>query len=125
MPSNFRIPQAKIDRAYDALMRRVSQRMWSQVPDNAYVLWHNLPVMNGVFGFERKVAKWKSLGAHLKTCAVMARARVIVACGAWTSATSWPVRTASTRPWSGRCRAGESRKHSPSSSATSWRTPKR
>ena len=34
-------------------MRRIADRMWGQVPDNAYVLWHNRPVMNGVFGFER------------------------------------------------------------------------
>jgi alkylhydroperoxidase family enzyme len=59
------------------VMRRVATRMWGQVPDNAYVLWHNKPVMNGVFGFERKVAKWTALDAHLKTYAVMASAGTI------------------------------------------------
>ena len=59
MSSKFRIPKATIDGAYGAVMRRVATRMWGQVPDNAYVLWHNKPVMNGVFGFERKVAKWR------------------------------------------------------------------
>lgn len=77
MPSNFRIPQATIDGAYGAVMRRVADRMWGQVPDNAYVLWHNKPVMNAVFGFERKVAKWRTLDAHLKTYAVMASAGAI------------------------------------------------
>ena len=51
--------------------------MWGQIPDNAYVLWHNKPVMNAVFGFERKVSKWNTLDAHLKTYAVMASAGVI------------------------------------------------
>jgi alkylhydroperoxidase family enzyme len=77
MSSKFRIPKATIDGAYGAVMRRVANRMWGQIPDNAYVLWHNKPVMNGVFGFERKVAKWNSLDAHLKTYAVMASAGVI------------------------------------------------
>ncbi|CAA9389358.1 MAG: PROBABLE TRANSPOSASE FUSION PROTEIN [uncultured Nocardioides sp.] len=77
MPSTFRIPQASLDGAYGAVMRRVADRRWGQVPDNAYVLWHNKPVMKGVFGFERKVARWSSLDAHLKTYAVMASAGVI------------------------------------------------
>lgn len=77
MPSNFRIPKATIDGAYGAVMRRVAQRMWGKVPDNAYVLWHNKQVMNAVFGFERKVAKWSALDAHLKTYAVMASAGAI------------------------------------------------
>jgi alkylhydroperoxidase family enzyme len=77
MSSKFRIPKATIDGAYGAVMRRVANRMWGQIPDNAYVLWHNKPVMNAVFGFERKVAKWTSLDAHLKTYAVMASAGAI------------------------------------------------
>ena len=77
MSSTFRIPKATIDGAYGAVMRRVAQRMWGQIPDNAYVLWHHKPVMNAVFGFERKVAKWSSLDAHLKTYAVMASAGAI------------------------------------------------
>ena len=77
MPSQFRIPKATLDGAYGAVMRRVAQRMWGRVPDNAYVLWHNKPVMNAVFGFERKVAKWDGLDAHLKTYAVMASAGAI------------------------------------------------
>jgi alkylhydroperoxidase family enzyme len=77
MPSSFRIQKASIEGPYGAVMRRVANRMWGQVPDNAYVLWHNKPVMNGVFAFERKVARWTSLDAHLKTYAVMASAGVI------------------------------------------------
>ena len=49
MPSNFRIPKARLDGAYGAVMTRVAQRMWGQVPDTAHVLWHNKPVLKAVF----------------------------------------------------------------------------
>ncbi|NPD04928.1 carboxymuconolactone decarboxylase family protein [Nocardioides sp. zg-1308] len=77
MPSQFRIPRATIDGAYGALMTRVAKRMWGQVPDNAYVLWHNKPVMKAVFGFEQKIGKWTALDPHLKAYAEMASAAVI------------------------------------------------
>jgi alkylhydroperoxidase family enzyme len=77
MPSQFRIPQARLDGAYGALMTRVAKRMWGQVPDNAYVLWHNKPVLKAVFGFEQKVAKWSALDPHLKAYAEMASAGAI------------------------------------------------
>ena len=77
MPSSFRIPRATLDGAYGAVMRRVAQRTWGQVPDNADVLWHNKAVMKAVFGFEQKVAKWDALDAHLKTYAQLASAGVI------------------------------------------------
>ena len=77
MPSSFRIPKATIDGAYGAVMRRVAQRTWGQVPDNAYVLWHNKAVLRAVFGFEGKVARWDALDAHLKTYAQLASAGVI------------------------------------------------
>jgi hypothetical protein len=77
MPSTFRIPQARIDGAYGAVMTRVAKRMWGKVPDNAYVLWHNKPVLKAVFGFEQKVGKWSALDPHLKTYAEMASAGVI------------------------------------------------
>ena len=57
MPSQFRIPKARIDGAYGAVMTRVAKRMWGEVPDNAHVLWHNKPVMRAVFGFEQKVGE--------------------------------------------------------------------
>ena len=77
MPSSFRIPRARIDGAYGAVMTRVARRMWGQVPDNAYVLWHNRPVLKALFGFENKVQKWKALDPHLKAYAEMASAGVI------------------------------------------------
>ena len=77
MPSSFRIPKARIDGAYGAVMTRVVRRMWGQMPDNAYVLWHNKPVLKAIFGFEQKVQKWTALDPHLKTYAEMASAGVI------------------------------------------------
>lgn len=77
MPSSFRIPKARIDGAYGAVMTRVATRMFGQVPDNAYVLWHNLPVLKAVFRFENMVKRWKALDPHLKAYAVMASAGVI------------------------------------------------
>ena len=77
MPSQFRIPQATLDGAYGAVMTRVARRMWGKVPDNAYVLWHNKPVLKAVFGFEQKVGRWKALDPHLKTYAEMASAGAI------------------------------------------------
>ncbi|HSU03482.1 MAG TPA: carboxymuconolactone decarboxylase family protein [Nocardioides sp.] len=77
MPSQFRIPKARLDGAYGTLMTRIARRMWGEVPDNAYVLWHNRPVARAVFGFEQKVGRWKALDPHLKAYAEMASAGVI------------------------------------------------
>ena len=77
MPSQFRIPKARLDGAYGTLMTRIARRMWGEVPDNAYVLWHHQPVARAVFGFEQKVARWKALDPHLRTYAEMASAGAI------------------------------------------------
>src|SRR5690606_8946188 len=77
MPSKFRVPKAELAGAYAAVMTKVARRMWGEVPDSAYVLWHNKPVMKGLFGFERRIASWSALAPHLKTYAVMASAGVI------------------------------------------------
>lgn len=78
MASRFRIPKAEISGFYGAIVKRVAKRMTDgEVPDNGYVLWHNRRVMNGVLGFERSVAKWNALDAHLASFATMASAGVI------------------------------------------------
>ena len=56
--------------AYGRLLETFTRRMWGKVPDNLYVAVHHRPVMNAVFGFERKVAKFDALDAHLKTYGV-------------------------------------------------------
>ena len=77
MPSQFRIPKATLDGVRGAVMTRVARRMWGEVPDNAYVLWHNKPVLKAVFGFAQKVGRWSALDPHLRTYAEMASAGVI------------------------------------------------
>jgi alkylhydroperoxidase family enzyme len=74
MPSTFRIPKATLDGVYGRVMTTIARRMWGEVPDNAYVLFHHRAVTRAVFGFEQKVARWKALDAHLKTYAQMASA---------------------------------------------------
>ena len=77
MASTYRIPRAELTGAYGRLLETVTRRMWGKVPDNLYVAFHHRPVMNAVFGFERKVAKWDALDPHLKTYATMATAAAI------------------------------------------------
>lgn len=74
MPSTFRIPPARLDGVYGRVMSVVARRMWGEVPDNAYVLFHHKPLTRAVFGFERRVARWKALDPHLKTYAQLAAA---------------------------------------------------
>lgn len=77
MPSTFRIPRATITGLYGRVMTAYAERTWGQVPDNAFVLWHHRGVLKAVVGFERKVARWSALDAHLKSYAVMASAATI------------------------------------------------
>ena len=77
MSSTFRVPKATITGAYGRALEWYARRTYGEVPDNAYVLWHNRPVLKAVFGFEQKVAKLDGLDPHLKTYAVMASAASI------------------------------------------------
>ena len=77
MPSTFRIPKATITGLYGRVMSAYARRTWGQVPDNAYVLWHNRKVLKAIFGFEGKVAKWDALDPTLKSYAQLASAGVI------------------------------------------------
>jgi AhpD family alkylhydroperoxidase len=77
MPSTFRIPRARITGPYGRLLTAYARRTWGQVPDNAYVLWHNRKVLKSVFAFERSVKKWDALDPHLRSFAEMASAATI------------------------------------------------
>jgi AhpD family alkylhydroperoxidase len=77
MSSTFRVPRATISGGYGRALEWYARRTYGEVPDNAYVLWHNRPVLKAVFGFEQKVAKLDTLDPHLKTYAVMASAAAI------------------------------------------------
>lgn len=75
--STFRIPRADLTGAFGRCVRLLCRRMFGQVPDNAYVLFHNRAVLMGIFGFERRVSGWTALDPHLKTYATMAAAGAI------------------------------------------------
>ncbi|HEX6151020.1 carboxymuconolactone decarboxylase family protein [Nocardioides sp.] len=77
MSSTFRVPRATISGGYGRILEWYARRTFGQVPDTAYVLWHNRPLLKAVFGFEQKVAKLDALDPHLKTYAVMASAASI------------------------------------------------
>lgn len=77
MPSSFRVPKATLSGAYGKALATYARRVYGQVPDNAYVLFHHQPALRAVLGFERKVARLDRLDPHMKTYAVMAAAASI------------------------------------------------
>ena len=77
MSSKFRVPKAEITGAYGKALTVYARRAFGQIPDNAYVLWHNPKVLKSVFKFEQKVAKYDALDPNLKTFAQLASAGVI------------------------------------------------
>ena len=77
MPSTFRIPKAEIRGLYGRALAAYARRTYGQVPDNAYVYFHQKQVLKAVIGFERKVSKWDALDPTLKSYAQLASAGVI------------------------------------------------
>ena len=77
MSSTFRIPKARITGLYGRVLAGITKRMWGKIPDNAYELWHNRRVLNGVLGLERSATKWNRLDPQLATFAEMAVAGAI------------------------------------------------
>lgn len=75
--SSFRVPKAELTGLYGRVMSAYSRRLWGDVPDNAYVLFHNRKVLKAVFAGEAKAAKCDALDPTLKTLAVMASAASI------------------------------------------------
>lgn len=77
MPSIFRIPRADLSSPFGRVLASLSRRLYGDVPDNVYVLFHHRKVLLSTMAHERKVAKWDALDGHLKTYAVMATAATI------------------------------------------------
>lgn len=77
MPSTFRIPRADLSSPFGRLIETVSRRLYGDVPDGAYVLYHHRKVLLAFFGFERRIERWDALDSHLKSYAVMASASMI------------------------------------------------
>ncbi|GGR66461.1 AhpD family alkylhydroperoxidase [Nocardioides luteus] len=77
MPSTFRIPKAELTGLYGAAVRRVSKKMYGEVPDVGYVYFHHKPLLRAVMGFEAKVGRWKALDPTYKSLAELAAASTI------------------------------------------------
>lgn len=75
--SRFRVPKAELTGLQGRLLTAYAKRTWGEVPDNAYVMFHNKKVMRAVFAGESRAAKCDALDANLKSFAEMASAAVI------------------------------------------------
>lgn len=75
--SRFRVPKAELSGLQGRLLAAYARRTWGEVPDNAYVMFHNKKVMRAVFAGESKAAKCDALDENLKSYAQMASAAVI------------------------------------------------
>ena len=77
MASSPRIPRAELTGAYGAIVKRVSRRMFGEVPEPVEVAWHNRRVLNFGFSVGRKAQKWDRCDASLKSFAHMAVASLV------------------------------------------------
>jgi alkylhydroperoxidase family enzyme len=77
MACDTRIPKAELTGPYGALVKRMSRKMFGEVPDPVGVMWHNRKVLNFSFGVGRKAQKWNQCDENLKSFAHMATASLI------------------------------------------------
>src|SRR5215212_9313654 len=80
MASNTRIPKAQLTGIYGAMVKRMSHKMFGDVPEPVEVAWHNRKVLNFSFSVGRKAQKWNECDENLKSFAHMAVAS-LVGCG--------------------------------------------
>lgn len=80
MSSRTRIPKAEVTGVYGALVKRLSRKMFGDVPEPVGVVWHNRKVLNFSFTVGRKSQQWDQCDPNLKTFAHMAVAS-LVGCG--------------------------------------------
>jgi alkylhydroperoxidase family enzyme len=77
MSNNPRIPKAELTGLYGAMVKRMSRKMFGEVPEPVRVAWHNRRVLNFSFGIGRKAQKWDQCDENLKSFAHMATASLI------------------------------------------------
>ncbi len=77
MASNMRIPKTELTGLYGALVKRMSRKMFGDVPEPVGVMWNNRKVLNFSFGVGRKAQKWNQCDKNLKSFAHMATASLI------------------------------------------------
>jgi alkylhydroperoxidase family enzyme len=77
MSSTTRIPKAEIAGLYGYLLKRLSRKMFGEVPEPAEVMWHNRAVLSTSLGFGRRVQKWDQLDPNLQAFAHMTVAALV------------------------------------------------
>ena len=77
MASSTRIPKAELTGVYGAIVKRMSRKMFGEVPEPVGVTWHNRKVLNLSFTVGRKAQKWNQCDANLKSFAHMAVASLV------------------------------------------------
>jgi len=77
MTSNTRVPKTEISGLYGAILKKMSKKMFGEVPEALGVMWHNPPVLKVGMGVGRKASKWNKCDKDLKSYAHMAVASLI------------------------------------------------
>ena len=77
MVGTTRIPRAELTGVYGAVVKRMSRRMFGEVPEPAEVAWHNRKVLNFSFSVGRQAQKWDQCDESLKSFAHMAVASLV------------------------------------------------
>src|SRR5215210_6406516 len=77
MAGNTRIPKADVTGVYGAMVKRMSRKMFGDVPEPVEVAWHNRKVLNFSFSVGRKAQKWDKCDENLKSFAHMAVASLV------------------------------------------------
>src|SRR6266700_1298657 len=77
MATHTRVPKAELTGIYGAMVKRMSRKMFGDVPEPVEVAWHNRKVLNFSFSLGRKVQKWDHCDENLKSFAHMAVASLV------------------------------------------------
>ena len=72
-----RIPPKEITGLYGAMAKRVSARMFGQVPESLGVMWHHVPVLKASMRYGQKLQGWNECDEGLKSFAHMAVASLV------------------------------------------------
>ena len=77
MSTSPRIPPAELTGLYGAMIKRISRKMFGEVPEPVGVAWHNRKVLSLSFSIGRKARKWDRCDENLKSFAHMAVASLV------------------------------------------------
>jgi alkylhydroperoxidase family enzyme len=72
-----RIPPKEITGLYGAMAKKVSARMFGQVPESLGVMWHHIPVLKASMRYGQKLQGWHECDEGLKSFAHMAVASLV------------------------------------------------